>query len=87
MSYFCPIHGQIDQNKVYEIVNTDSSANTNLATETRYCSLCGRNFNTQNGLERHLNGLAHKQRIIQCPHCPMKFKTEKSLNQHIGAKH
>ncbi len=52
-----------------------------------YCSLCGKEFNTQNGLEQHLNGLAHKQRSIQCPHCSMKFKTEESLNQHVEAKH
>lgn len=52
-----------------------------------YCSLCGRKFITPNGLEQHLNGLAHKQRKVQCPHCSMKFKTEESLNQHTGAKH
>ncbi|MHA1147376.1 MAG: C2H2-type zinc finger protein [Promethearchaeota archaeon] len=52
-----------------------------------FCSLCGKKFNTKNGLDQHLNGLAHKQRTIQCPHCSMKFKTEKSRDQHIGAKH
>jgi len=52
-----------------------------------YCSLCGKRFNTRNGLEQHLNGLAHNQRIIQCPHCSMKFKAEEGLNQHIRAKH
>ncbi|KAK2861159.1 hypothetical protein FQN49_004485 [Arthroderma sp. PD_2] len=54
------------------------------------CYLCHSGFNTINGLNRHLNSSAHKQKVYRCPNsraeCAKEFVTLAALFNHLESE-
>ena len=53
-----------------------------LHTKRLHCELCGKNFNTNEGLQSHLN--SHSGHFYQCEWCPEKrFTAQKAFKKHL----